>query len=233
MKVLAVDTATEACSAALAVGDRILERWQRCERGHVEQLPGMVEALLTEAGLVPAQLDALVAGIGPGSFAGVRVGVAYAKGLALALERPVFGVSSLAMLAVQAAREHPDVAHWWAAIDARMGEVYLGLYATQPILAAVVAERVVAPAALPGSVTGSGAGAVGSGWAAHGRALAAALGSPQPILAAALPQAVDALALALPRLLAGEGFDAGRLAPSYLRERVALTLAEQRAAAGR
>lgn len=229
MKVLAVDTATQACSAALDIDGRRLERWRHCERGHAEHLPGMVDALLSDAGLGPGQLDALVAGVGPGSFAGVRVGVAFVKGLALALDRPVLGISSLAMLAAGAAREHPAVGFWWAAIDARMGQVYLGRYKAQPTLVLVGPERVVTPATPAPETNGGDAvgGGVGSGWAAYGAELSAMLGAPDPVIAAALPRAIDALTLALPRLVAGGGIDGGRLVPSYLRERVALTLAEQ------
>src|SRR3546814_5034000 len=99
MNILALDTATEACSAALQLGDQVIARFEVAGRGHTQKLVPMVRGLLAEAGIAFAQLDAYVCGVGPGSFAGVRIGVSFVKGLALAHERPVVAVSSLAMLA--------------------------------------------------------------------------------------------------------------------------------------
>jgi len=99
LRLLAIDTATEACSAALWIDGAIVERHEVVGRTHTERLLPLVQALLADAGLRPAQLDGLIAGIGPGSFAGVRIGVGLVKGMALGLDRPVVGITSLAMLA--------------------------------------------------------------------------------------------------------------------------------------
>jgi tRNA threonylcarbamoyladenosine biosynthesis protein TsaB len=227
---LAVDTATEACSVAVSMDGHIHELHEVAERGHTRRLLPMIQQILAAAGRPLSQLDGIVCGIGPGSFSGVRIGVGLVKGLALAADKPVAGVSSLAMLAQQAIRlrQETDIV---PAIDARMNEVYLGVYrrggdglAIMQRPDGVSTADAVAP--LPaGAWTG-----LGTGWAVHGGALRAAL--QQPITAAessALPHAQDALTLALPEFASGRSIGADSLAPAYLRNRVALTLAEQKA----
>jgi tRNA threonylcarbamoyladenosine biosynthesis protein TsaB len=188
----------------------------------------IVHALLAQAGLGFAQLDGYVCGVGPGSFAGVRIGVGYVKGLALAIDRPVMPVSSLATLALPLLRAgHARVL---AAIDARLDEVYLGEYAADAdgLPRALAPERVCAPAQARVSLSGAWA-AAGSGWSRYREVLQAAIGAtPAPLLTDALPRAEDALAIGLPRLQAGQGIAADVLAPAYLRNKVALTLDEQR-----
>lgn len=229
MKVLAIDTATEGCSAALSIDGQVLSRFENVGRSHTERLMPMVLELMAEAGLAFTQLDGYVCGIGPGSFAGVRIGVGYVKGLALAVDRPVAGVSSLAMLAVPVIRRgQPQVI---AAIDARMNEVYVGHYACGreglPELRGVesVCDPAHAPAAGPGSWV-----AAGSGWRSYEPQLRAA--SAAELVAVdgdALPQAGHGLALGLPVLLQGRGTPAEALVPTYLRNKVALTIDEQQA----
>lgn len=227
MKLFALDTATEACSVALWLDGAVLEHYEVVGRDHTQRLPAMAQALLAEAGLRWSQLDGLVCGLGPGSFAGVRIGVAYTQGLALAHDQPVAGVSSLDMLA-QAALRQPGAERVLAAIDARMDEVYFAAYHRGPEGLAVAdgEARVCRPEAVPAQ---PGAWrAVGTGWGRHPEALQAATGATliEPD-GAALPRATAALELALPSFLAGRAGDAAGLAPIYLRNRVALTLAEQ------
>jgi tRNA threonylcarbamoyladenosine biosynthesis protein TsaB len=229
MNLLALDTATEACSVALLAGGKVLTRCEVASRGHSEKLAPMTRALLAEAGLGFAQLDGYVCGIGPGSFAGVRIAVSFVKGLALAYERPVVGVSSLAMLAAPALAA--GAAQVICAIDARMNEVYVAAYRSgaDGLPQAFIDEQVCAPAEVP-PVTGDSI-AVGTGWGSYGEALRAATGAVLTTVdAAALPRAVDALAIARPRFASGETITAAALLPRYLRNKVALTLAEQRAA---
>jgi tRNA threonylcarbamoyladenosine biosynthesis protein TsaB len=229
MNVLAIDTATEACSAAVHVDGRVLARFEVAGRSHTERLMPMVHALMAEAGLGFAQLDAYVCGVGPGSFAGVRIGVGFVKGLALAIDRPVMPVSSLATLALPLLRAgHTRVL---AAIDARLDEVYLGEYTADAdgLPQPRVAERVCAPMDARVSMPGPWAGA-GSGWARYREVLEAAIGATvEPVLADALPRAEEALTIGLPSLRAGQGINADALVPAYLRNKVALTLDEQRA----
>jgi tRNA threonylcarbamoyladenosine biosynthesis protein TsaB len=232
MNVLAIDTATEACSAALHIDGRVLARFEVAGRSHTERLMPMVHALMAEAGLAFAQLDGYVCGVGPGSFAGVRIGVGFVKGLALAFDRPVAPVSSLAALALPSLRAgHTQVL---AAIDARLDEVYLGEYGTgvDGLPQLLAAERVCAPADAGVTMVGPWA-AAGSGWSRYREALQAATGvDPVELRGYALPRAEDALTIGLPRLQAGQGIAVDALAPAYLRNKVALTLVEQRARRG-
>ena len=229
MKLLAIDTATEALSAALWLDGEIIERYSVVTREHAAKLPLLVPALIAEAGISFKQLDGLVCGIGPGSFAGVRIGVSYAKGLALGLNLPVIGVTSLAMLAQAALVENPD-ATALAAIDARMDEVYFGAYRLVDGLATVMQDDAVSPASAVVVPPSGVFVATGSGWGVHREALLAALpNAPQVIEADAFPHAAAALAIAARPFAAGQGTDAALLVPAYLRNRVALTKIEQQA----
>ena len=227
---LAVDTATEACSVAVSVGGAVHARFEPMQREHTQKLLPMIQAVLAESGKSVAQLDGIVCGIGPGSFAGLRIGLGVVKGLALARDLPVAGVSSLAMLAQRAIRLD-GASRVAAIIDARMSEVYFGAYHRGPegFATMLLEDRVCAPAAVPALPGGSWHG-VGTGWGRYGEVLAPALGvTPAQVDAQALPHAEDALPLGLPLLAAGKGQSADTLAPAYLRDRVALTLNEQAA----
>ena len=127
MKLLAVDTALGACSAALLDGDTLLaHRFEPMERGHAERLAPMVEEVMTEAKLPFAALDRLAVTTGPGTFTGQRVGLAFARGLRVALNKPLGGITTLDAMAAQAMAE--TGCKTAAAIhDARRGEVYLGI----------------------------------------------------------------------------------------------------------
>lgn len=229
MKLLAIDTATEALSIALSLNGEVIERYEVAGREHSTRLPLLVPALLADAGLSLRQLDGLVCGIGPGSFAGVRIGVSYVKGLALGLDRPVIGVTSLAMLAQRALADQPG-ATALAAIDARMDEVYFGAYRLVDRAAQLLGDESVGPAS---AIVAPSAGpylAIGTGWGAHREVLLAALpAAPLNVQPDALPRAGSAFAIAGPQFAAGQGSDAARLVPAYLRNRVALTKTEQQA----
>ena len=231
MRLLAVDTATEACSAALWLDGVIVERFEVVGRTHTERLLPLLQALLADAGIVPAQLDGLVAGIGPGSFAGVRIGVGLIKGLALGLDRPAAGITSLAMLAQGAIRAGAE--RVLPCIDARMSEIYLGAFerGAEGRARALQADQVVPPALADlGHLAGAWT-AVGTGWGTYQAILRERLpGELLSIDGAALPRAADALSLALPLFESGQAISADELAPAYLRDRVALTLVEQGAA---
>jgi tRNA threonylcarbamoyladenosine biosynthesis protein TsaB len=229
VKVLAIDTATEACSVAVHIDGKVLAEHVVAGRSHTERLMPMVHGLMAQAGLRFGQLDGYVCGVGPGSFAGVRIGVGYVKGLALAHERPVAPVSSLAALALPALRDGAD--RVLAAIDARLDEVYLGAYGAgdDGLPQVLVAETVCAPQSAPALDPGAWRG-VGTGWGRYAELLQAATGvAPVAVDATALPRADDALLIGLARLRAGQGINADGLAPAYLRNKVALTLQEQRA----
>ena len=226
--IIAIETATEACSAALSVDSRIIERSEIAPRRHAELILPMIESLLAEAGISRAQLDGIAVGRGPGAFTGVRLAIAVAQGLALALDIPVVPVSSLAALAQDA----PDAGTAiLAVIDARMGEVYAGAFRRGADgLVEATGEETVGKAdevRLPQSIQWC---VVGTGWDAYRDALAARLPAP-PIFADGhrYPQANAVARLAAPQFSAGRGVPAEQALPVYLRDKVALTLEEQKA----
>lgn len=231
MRLLAVDTATEACSVALWLDGEVVERYEVAGRTHTERLLPLVQQLLAESGIKPAQLDGLVAGIGPGSFAGVRIAVGFVKGMALALDRPVVGVSSLAMLAQGAIGAGAE--RVIACIDARMSEVYWGAYerGADGLARSLIEDRVASPGNIEAELPAGTWAAAGTGWGTYETLLKQRLRiEPTSIDGQALPHAATALRLALPAFASGRTISGDELAPAYLRDRVALTLVEQQAA---
>src|ERR1700676_3186850 len=109
MRVLALDTATEACSVALLTDAGLVGAWREVGRGHAEQILDMVDAVLSEAGIVLGVLDGIAASVGPGAFTGVRIGVSVAQGLAFGAALPVVAVTTLEALGWQAMRGAPAV----------------------------------------------------------------------------------------------------------------------------
>ena len=222
MKVLAIDTATEQCSAALIADERWWERAAQTARGHAEMILPMVDELLAESGLRLCDLDGVAFGRGPGSFTGVRIGVSVAQGLALSCDLSVVGVSDLAAVARQTARAHSLAvgAEILVCMDARMQEVYWGRYRVerQDGVKLLGEERVSAPDEVPVDAAMLACGA-GAGWAAY-----PALRNRYPALAVdaqRLPHARDVAQLALSMFAAGAGMRARDAAPVYLRDDVA------------
>jgi tRNA threonylcarbamoyladenosine biosynthesis protein TsaB len=146
MRVLAVDTATEASSVALLSGEELISRRAEGGLSHAQQILGMVEAVLAEAQVSLSVLDGIAASIGPGSFTGVRISVAVAQGLAFGAGLRIVPVSTLEALAFQAVRS--GAAHALACLDARMGEVYWGCF-TADLARGVTATCPASAAALP------------------------------------------------------------------------------------
>ena len=127
MRILAIDTATEACSVALWNDGTTFAHFELCPREHTQRILPLVRAALADADVKLTDLDALAFGRGPGSFTGVRIGIGIAQGLALGAELPMIGVSTLATMA-QGAWRKTGATRVLAAIDARMGEVYWAEY---------------------------------------------------------------------------------------------------------
>lgn len=226
MKLLAFETATEACSVAVWIDGEVHERFDVVPRRHAELALPWAEALLAEAGVAKSQLDAIAVGRGPGAFTGVRLAVALAQGIALALDRPAVPVSTLAALAMRAPRSKV-----LAAIDARMGEVYAATFVRDDDgLLATGAERVLPPSAVSLPDGDAGWQGVGTGFGAAEGLLASNL-APQlaSVDAQALPRASDVARLAALAFSRGETVAPERLEPAYLRDNVALTLVEQAA----
>ena len=227
MRVLALDTATEACSVALLSGDEFISRSAEGGRSHAQQVLEMVEAVLAEAEGSLSMLDGIAASIGPGAFTGVRISVAVAQGLAFGAGLRVVPVSTLEALALQTVQSGGRLA--LACLDARMGEVYWGCFAAdlaRGLIASCPAsvgppESVVLPA--PGAYRG-----IGRGFGAY-PALAALPGLKlDPKDTTALPNAREFARLGALRLQRDEGMDPADLSPLYLRDKVALTEAERR-----
>src|SRR6202048_3117181 len=148
MRVLAVDTATEACSVALLRGDELICRFAEGGLAHAQQVLEMVEAVLAEAEVSLSMLDGIAASIGPGAFTGVRISVAVAQGLAFGAGLRVVPVGTLEALALQAVQSGGQLA--LACLDARMGEVYWGCFAAD--LARGLIASCPASVGPPGSV---------------------------------------------------------------------------------
>jgi tRNA threonylcarbamoyladenosine biosynthesis protein TsaB len=225
VKLLAIETATEACSVALWLDGEVRERFEVAPRRHTELVLPWAGELLADAGIARTQLDAIAVGRGPGAFTGVRLAVALAQGMALALDRPVVPVSTLATLAWPARHGGADVL---AAIDARMGEVYLGWFRRDESggLHAVGPEWMAKPDAV--DVNARALVGVGTGFAASNGALAEALVAKLTLCdPVALPRAADLAQLAALAFDRGEAIAPDRVEPAYLRDKVALTLVEQ------
>jgi tRNA threonylcarbamoyladenosine biosynthesis protein TsaB len=226
VKLLAIETATEACSVALSIDGEVRERFEIAPRRHTELVLPWADELLAEAGIARTQLDAIAVGRGPGAFTGVRLAVALAQGMALALDLPVLPVSTLAVLAWPARVQKADVL---AAIDARMGEVYLGWFRAAEVggLHAIGPEWMARPEAV--DLDAQSLVGVGSGFAAAEGALARALlGRLVACDPLALPHAADLARLGELAFARGEAVAPERVEPAYLRDKVALTLAEQK-----
>ncbi|MGL9769321.1 MAG: tRNA (adenosine(37)-N6)-threonylcarbamoyltransferase complex dimerization subunit type 1 TsaB [Sodalis sp. (in: enterobacteria)] len=164
-RILAIDTATEACSAALMLDeDILLERFTLSPREHTQHILPMVDRILAEAGIALKNLDVLVFSRGPGSFTGIRIGIGIVQGLGLGADLPLIGVSTLAVLAEGAWRQ-TGVFQVLSAIDAYMGEVYWAPYQRQAAGIWVGEEREMV--ATPKVLTSLGAGLSGC-WATAG-----------------------------------------------------------------
>lgn len=238
MRVLAFDTATEACTVALLTEHGLIAESVEVGRGHAQEILGMVDRILTQGGTALASLSGIAAGIGPGSFTGVRVSVAVAQGLAFGAGLPVVPVTSLEALALDAMGRGAE--RVLACLDARMGEVYWGCFVAESagLLRASVPPAVGPPAAvrLPGLEPPGGAEpaveaaryqGIGRGFAAYPELRALPGLRIHPPDGLALPHAREMARLGAVRLEAGGGIDPQFLEPLYVRDKVAMTEAER------
>jgi len=223
-RILALDTATEACSAALWLDGEISQRFEICPREHTRRILPMIDSLLAEAGIGLHQLDALAYGRGPGSFTGVRIGIGIAQGLALGAELPMIGISTLAALA-QGAWRNTGIDHVLTAIDARMGEVYWAQYsrAADGRWQGEESEKVIKPEQLIQSVAGvAGLWAyAGTGWETYPDLVHSTGQLQLQTGRLTLPVAADMLVLAAKSLDDGQALPVELTQPTYLRNEVA------------
>lgn len=221
MRLIALETATEACSAAVFADGDVLERYQVAPRGHAALILPMIEDLLQQAGLTVRDLDAVAVGRGPGSFTGVRIAAGVAQGIAFGADLPVVSVSSLAALA-QGTMDELGVEHVLAAVDARMDEVYWGAYRrdAQGLAELEGDERVCGAAAVAPPSQADWVG-VGSGWGRYDEILRGVMGSRlTDVLADRYPRAGAVARLGAAAFARGDTVPPEGAAPVYLRNDV-------------
>ncbi|MCW8922307.1 MAG: tRNA (adenosine(37)-N6)-threonylcarbamoyltransferase complex dimerization subunit type 1 TsaB [Gammaproteobacteria bacterium] len=222
MKLLALDTSTEACSAALSIDGEIKHHYKVAPREHTHLILGMIESLLQDAGLKASDIDVMAFARGPGSFMGVRVAAGVVQGIAFAHSIPVVPVSSLAAIA-SVAMQQTGESQVLAAIDARMREVYWGAYRRYDDGQVVLQgeEIVVAPEKAPIPEAGEWV-AAGTGWGSYGDVMKPALPDRCIIsLDECFPSAESVARLAIGVYENGGAVAAAEAIPVYLRDNVA------------
>jgi tRNA threonylcarbamoyladenosine biosynthesis protein TsaB len=219
MRLLAIDTSTEACSVALLLDDVLRMRFELTERSHANLVLPMVDELLAEAGVALADLDGLAFGRGPGAFTGLRIATGVVQGLALGAGLPVAAVSSLAAVAEQvpaAAGETILVCN-----DARMGEVYWGVYQRKD---GAIVELTPESVSVPDRV-GEGAPrarhAAGNALPRHPALATRLLAEGLQLHEGIYPRADAVARLGALELTAGRGVPAEMALPVYIRDDVA------------
>ncbi|MDG6353543.1 tRNA (adenosine(37)-N6)-threonylcarbamoyltransferase complex dimerization subunit type 1 TsaB [Glaesserella parasuis] len=217
--ILALDTATEACSVALLHQGKTTFIDELSLRTHTQRILPMVDELLTQAGISVQQIDVLAFGRGPGSFTGVRVGVGIAQGLALGAELPVVPVSNLLTMAEEA-YQTLNANSVIALIDARMNEVYFAQFErTEQGWQTQVAEQVCSPEkAIAQMQLIENTVVVGTGWAAYPQFEQANLAV--KVTEITLPSAKYMLSLAIEQVAQGKVQSAFDIEPVYLRNEV-------------
>jgi len=243
MKILALDTSTEYCSAAVWIDGDVEVRETRAGQSHSDLLLGMIDELLKSRALSPRDLDGIAYGEGPGSFTGLRIACGVVQGLAFGADLPVVGVGTLLAMAAGSGAERVV-----CCVDARVHEIYHAAFrrvaagertaetegfARYPHPSFNGGWRVVhepslcAPGAAPG-LPGEGWLACGSGFRAYPDELEQHYAGKLAAIDLELyPHARDIAALAAPRFAAGLGVSAEEAAPVYLRDKVALRIDER------
>ena len=237
MKLLAVETATEACSAALYVDGVVTERFALTPKEHTRLILPMIDGLLADAGLLPQQLDALAFGCGPGSFTGVRIATGVIQGIALGADLPVVPVSTLAAIAQDFFDNNADKVKGsrfkgesgssvfnvaYVAMDARMGDIFWGVYRRDKQgYAELIGKESVTPATEVEFPDLLGVG-VGSGWGVYRQELMQRLeGRVSDCQIDALPRAGAIARLGVRGFERGLAVPVEQAMPVYLRDKVA------------
>ena len=235
MKILAIDTATENCSAALWIDGNVLQREVEVERGHAELILTMVDELLAQSSTKLGDLDAVAFGRGPGSFTGVRLAASVTQGLAFGAGLPVVPISDLravaqrALAIATAGHAGADAAATHRLLvcnDARMQEVYWACFQRRPnddLMEPVGIERVskCSQVNLPAEWAGTPVTAAGRGFRAYAE-LKERLGQLLTnIDDNILPGAREIAALAVTEVRAGRVVPAEEAVPIYVRDDVA------------
>jgi tRNA threonylcarbamoyladenosine biosynthesis protein TsaB len=219
LKILALDTATEACSAAIIVDSEISEKSLIAPRRHADLILSMIDELLSDSGVALSELDAIAFGRGPGAFTGIRIAAGIVQGLAYGADLPVIPISTLAALA-QGTNENSDFII--SAIDARMSEIYTAIYRLDDsgLVVGITEETVIKADDFLISEQGTYYG-VGTGWVTYNDIMSSKIGK-QLIgyCGECYPQSRDIL------LLAKQEYEKGNLVkpedaiPVYIRNKV-------------
>lgn len=220
MNIIAVDTSTEACSVALMFNNEITHDFVISQRDHTKQVLPMLDRLLKQSDYSMSQVDAIAFTKGPGSFTGVRIGIGIAQGLALGIDKPMLAISTLNVLA-QGSYRLKGATSVVSAIDARMGDVYLGAYyyhhnQWQPI----IDEQVIKPDNVSSQLTeftvnNHSSYFAGTGWQTYPNMLSGLQDSQY-----LLPSAQDMLPLAVEKYAKGEIIAVEAVEATYLRNEV-------------
>jgi tRNA threonylcarbamoyladenosine biosynthesis protein TsaB len=223
MKILSLDSSTELCSVALWLDGEMLVREELAGQRHSELLLPMVQDVLAEAGLDLKALDGIAFGEGPGSFTGLRIGCGVVQGLAFGADLPVAGVCTLLALA-----EASGASRVIACLDARMGEVYHGVYEKiDDEWRTLIAPGLSSPQQVP-DVAGEHWVGCGNGFSAHGEVLRSRYaGQLVEVMPDVLPHAAQIAVLGAAQFNRGLGMDAAEAAPLYIRNKVALKTSER------
>lgn len=220
---LAIETATDACSAALLTSEQFLMRNEIAPKAHTQLILPMIKSLLEEADITRSQLTAIAVGRGPGSFTGVRIAMSVAQGLAFGWNLPLYPISTLAALAKQLENYLAvEEAIIIPALDARMGEIYWGAYRIeQGSLREVAPEKVSSPAQANEQILAwkkSNLLGIGAGWQQY----ADSLPMVSQYLGEYYPRAGEVALLARQQIIEGnKGMKAEEAMPVYLRDNVA------------
>jgi len=228
MKILAVETSTDACSAALWLDGAIQEEFALAPREHTQLLLPMIDRLLAAAQLLPQQLDAVALSRGPGSFTGVRIAGGVVQGIAFGADLPVVPVSTLASIAQDFFNRHTAAGVIFTAMDARMQEIFWGVYQRNALgLAELIGDEAVTSAVdvvFP-ELTGFG---VGSGWGVYAAELEQRLGSLlQGVEVEVWPRAATVAQLGAYGFANGMAVPVENAMPVYLRDKVARKQSER------
>lgn len=229
MRILALDTATENCSAALLIDGRLIVRERVLPRGHAAEILPMIEEVLGEAGVGLADLSAIAFGRGPGAFTGVRLAASITQGLAYAAGLPVVAVSDLRAVAQRLLGVAATARRVVILNDARMHEVYWACFerAADDLAVPRGEERLSAPESVrlpePWVLESGGTRvwAAGTGLAAYPELKRSLDGLVEGVREDLLPSAAEIARLAVPEVLGGRVHPAQEALPVYLRDEVA------------
>ncbi|WP_438971499.1 tRNA (adenosine(37)-N6)-threonylcarbamoyltransferase complex dimerization subunit type 1 TsaB [Methylophaga sp.] len=226
MNILALDTCTEMCSAAIVFNGQLFACSELTHRGHSEKILGMLDSVMADAGCTLLDIDVVAFGRGPGSFTGVRVGVGVAQGIAFARNLPVVPVSTMAAVA-QIAIDDYSAKRVAVAMDARMGEVYTGHFIENNGLANALDEEQVCPPDRYQPADKDKWFAAGTGWTEYETVLSQNFAGQVTEKQALLPTAAAIAKLAMVMAENGQTIPAEQAVPVYLRDNVAKKKGEQ------